>query len=106
MTAQLPLPARWAEELADRELQDPHERLEHLARDKRAVVRSIRELIEWLVVKHGGSPADAADALDAYLETMIDNATLPVRRKAYDRILEDDVLMRFVRDVARHPFAR
>jgi hypothetical protein len=37
---------------------------------------------------------------------MIDNATLPVRRAAYDELMLDDPLMRFVRDVARRPLAR
>ena len=106
MSAQLPLPARWAEEVVDPTLREPRERLDDLAQDKRTIVRSIRQLIEWLVVRHGGSPADAAVALDAYLDTMIDNATLPIRRRAYDEMMEDDALMRFVREVARRPIAR
>ena len=37
---------------------------------------------------------------------MIDNATLPIRRRAYDEMMGDDALMRFVRQVARRPLAR
>jgi hypothetical protein len=106
MSAQLPLPARWAEEIADPTLRPAEQRLEYLARDKRTISRSIRELVEWLVLRHGGSRDQAAVALDAYLDTMIDNATLAIRRKAYDEMREDDALMRFVREVARRPMAR
>lgn len=53
MSAQLPLPARWAEEVADPALRIPEERLDLLARDKRTIARSIRELVEWLVVRQG-----------------------------------------------------
>jgi hypothetical protein len=106
MSAQLPLPARWAHEVADPTLRDPEERLADLARDKRTVSRSIHELVEWLVVRHGGSPAQAAVALDAYLDTMIDNATLAIRERAYDELRDDDVLWRFLQEVARRPMAR
>jgi hypothetical protein len=106
MSAQLPLPARWAEEVADPALRIPEERLDLLARDKRTIARSIRELVEWLVARHGGSADDAAVALDAYLDAMIDDATLPIRRAAYGELMLDDPLMRFVRNVARRPLAR
>src|SRR5690242_19169780 len=106
MSAQLPLPARWAEEIADPTLRPPEERLEQLARDKRTISRSIRELVEWLVARHGGSPAQAAVAQDAYLDTMIDNATLAIRQSAYEEMRDDDVLWRFVGEVARRPLAR
>jgi hypothetical protein len=106
MSAQLPLPARWAEEIADPRLRPAEERLEYLARDKRTISRSIRELVEWLVVRHGGSPEQAAAALDAYLNTMIDNATLAIRSKAYDELREDDAVWQFLREVERRPMAR
>ena len=77
-----------------------------LASDKRTISRSIRELVEWLVVRHGGSPAQAATALDAYLDTMFDNATLAIRQSAYDELRDDDAVWRFLRDVARRPLAR
>ena len=50
--------------------------------------------------------ADAGVALDAYLDTLIDNATLPIRRKAYDEMMDGDELTRFVREVVRRPLAR
>ena len=51
-----------------------------------------------------GSPADAALGLDAYLDTMIESAKLPIRRKAYDEIMEDDALMRFVLELLVGPW--
>jgi hypothetical protein len=83
MSAQLPLPARWAEEIADPRLRPAEERLEYLARDKRTISRSIRELVEWLVVRHGGSP-----------------------EQAYDELREDDAVWQFLREVERRPMAR
>jgi hypothetical protein len=77
MSAQLPLPARWARQLSNRE---PQEALAALRRDQLEAKARIREVVHWLAERHGISRRDVTSAIEGYADDLLNDAAFHVEQ--------------------------
>jgi len=79
VSLQLPLPAAWARELDSLREEDPHARLQAIARDKQQVKAEIRETFDKLADRHGVSPHTIHHVMQDYIDDAVDELMCEVR---------------------------
>ena len=79
MSIQLPLPAEWARELEAQREEDPHDRLQAIAKDKRQVKAEIRETFDKFADRHGVSPRTIHHVMQDYIDDAVDELLYEVR---------------------------
>jgi hypothetical protein len=79
VSLQLTLPAEWARELASSRQEDPHDRLQAIARDKQKVKAEIRETFDKYADRHGVNPRTITHVMHDYIDDAVDELLCEVR---------------------------
>jgi hypothetical protein len=79
VSLQLPLPAEWARDLESARQEDPHGRLQAIARDKQQVKAEIRETFDKYADRHGVNPRTITHVMHDYIDDAVDELLCEVR---------------------------